>query len=43
MGDFFVLQMDDFFAEGVCFDTSKKGGRVSAKPTLPLSAKGSLR
>jgi hypothetical protein len=25
MGDFFLLQMDDFFTEGVCFDTSKEG------------------
>ena len=25
MGDFFLLQMDDFFTEGLCFDTSKEG------------------
>jgi hypothetical protein len=25
MGDFFLLQMGDFFMEGVCFDTSKEG------------------
>jgi hypothetical protein len=25
MGDSFLLQMDDFFTEGLCFDTSKEG------------------
>jgi hypothetical protein len=24
-GDFFLLQMDDFFAEGLCFDNRKEG------------------
>jgi len=43
MGDFFLLQMDDFFAEGVCFDNRKEGEGESAKPTLPHSAKVSLR
>ena len=35
MGDFFVLQMDDFFAEGVCFDTSKKGGKGERQTDAP--------
>jgi hypothetical protein len=25
MGDFFLVQMDDVFAEGVCFDNRKEG------------------
>ena len=25
MGDFFLLHMDDFFTEGLCFDISKEG------------------
>jgi hypothetical protein len=25
MGDFFVLQMDDFFTEGLCFDNQEEG------------------
>jgi hypothetical protein len=25
MGDFFLLQMDDFFSAGLCFDISKEG------------------
>jgi hypothetical protein len=25
MGDFFLVQMDDFFTEGVCFDNRKEG------------------
>ena len=33
MGDFFLLQMDDFFTEGLCFDTSKEGeGGVKSAP-----------
>ena len=26
MDDFFLLQVDDFFTEGVCFDNRKEGG-----------------
>jgi hypothetical protein len=25
MGDFFLARMDDFFAEGVCFDNRQEG------------------
>jgi hypothetical protein len=35
MGDSFLAQMDDFFTEGLCFDTSKEGKgerRLSAPP-----------
>ena len=41
MGDFFLRQMDDFFTEGLCFDTSLgrgKGERGVGAP--PFSAKG---
>jgi hypothetical protein len=43
MGYFLLAQMDDFFAEGMCFDTSKEGERGSANPTLPRSAKGKAK
>jgi hypothetical protein len=32
MGDFFVPQTDDFFTEGVCFDTSKEEERQPPPP-----------
>ena len=37
MGDFFLRQMDDFFTEGVCFDTPQGGGRGSVGLALPHS------
>jgi|SRR5215204_2805184 len=45
MGDFFLLQMDDFFTEGLCFDNRKEGEGGSAlwrSPILRRSAQASL-
>jgi hypothetical protein len=36
MGDIFLLQMEDFFAEGVCFDTSKEGEGGAPTPRSPI-------
>ena len=43
MGDFFLLQMDDDFGEGVCFDNRQGGGRGSVDLALPHSAKGKAK
>jgi len=41
MGDFFLPQMDDFFTEGVCFDTPKEGKGERQPHAPPLGkAKG---
>jgi len=43
MGDFFLLQMDDFFTEGLCFDTSKEGAgerRFGAPPFCEGQSEG---
>ena len=45
MGDFFLLQMDDFFTEGLCFETSKEGKgerRIGAPPFCEVPRRGSL-
>jgi hypothetical protein len=36
MGDFFLPQMDDFFTEGLCFDTSKEGEGGAPTPRSPI-------
>jgi hypothetical protein len=38
MGDFFLLQMDDFFSEGMCFDNRKEGKGERLTDSLPFSA-----
>jgi hypothetical protein len=43
MGDFFLPQMDDFFTEGVCFDTSKEGKGERQPPAPPFPAKGEAK
>jgi hypothetical protein len=43
MGDFFLLPMDDFFTEGLCFDTSKEGKgerRLGAPPLCEGQSEG---
>jgi hypothetical protein len=40
MGDFFLLQMDDFFTEGVCFDTTKEGEGGAPNLRSPLLCEG---
>jgi hypothetical protein len=43
MGDFFLLQMDDFFTEGLCIDYRKGGKgerRFGALPSAKGKAKG---
>ena len=45
MSEFFLPQMDDFFTEGVCFDTSKEGKgerRFGALPFCEAPHRGSL-
>jgi hypothetical protein len=41
MGDFFLLQLDDSFTEGVCFDNRKERERRPHAP--PFSAKDKAR
>jgi hypothetical protein len=36
MGDFFLPQMDDFFTDGLCFDTSKEGEGGAPIPRSPI-------
>jgi hypothetical protein len=36
MGDFFLPQMDDFFAESVCFDNRKEGEGAAPIPRSPI-------
>ena len=36
MGDFFLARMGDFFAEGMCFDTSKEGEGGAPTPRSPI-------
>ena len=36
MGDFFLARMGDFFAEGLCFDTSKEGEGGAPTPRSPI-------
>ena len=36
MGDFFVLQVDDSFTEGLCFDTTKEGEGGAPTPRSPI-------
>src|SRR5687767_1110942 len=40
MGDFFLLQMDDFFAERECFVTSKEGEGGAPTPRSPFLCEG---
>ena len=35
-GDFFLLPMDDYFTEGLCFDTSKEGEGGAPTPRSPI-------
>jgi hypothetical protein len=42
MGDFFLLQMDDYFTEDLCFD-NRKEGKGSVGLALPHSAKGKAK
>jgi hypothetical protein len=42
MGDFFLLQMDDSFTEGVYFDTSKEG-KGERQPHAPHSLRRAKR
>jgi hypothetical protein len=43
MDDSFLLQMDDSFTEGVCFDTSKDGEGKRRPHAPPFSAKGNAK
>src|ERR687894_2437037 len=36
MRDFFLARMGDFFAEGLCFDTSKEGEGGAPTPRSPI-------
>src|SRR5215208_254141 len=36
MGDFFLLQMDDSFTRGVCFDNRKEGEGGAPTPRSPI-------
>src|SRR5918999_1287838 len=36
MGDFFLLQMGDFFAEAMCFDSRKEGKGGAPTPRSPI-------
>ena len=38
MGDFFIPQMDYFFADGVCFDNRKEGKGERQADAPPFSA-----
>jgi hypothetical protein len=38
MDDFLLCQMDSFFTDGVCFDTSKEGGAPT--PRSPILCQG---
>src|SRR5215212_10178752 len=43
MGDFFVLQMDDEFGDGVCFDNRQGGGRGSVGLAFPPFCEGQAK
>src|SRR5215213_9359110 len=43
MGDFFVLQMDDEFGDGVCFDNRQGGRRGSVSLALPPFCEGQAK
>jgi hypothetical protein len=40
MGDFFLLQMDDFFTQEVCFDTPKEGEGRAPNRRSPILCEG---
>jgi hypothetical protein len=40
MGDFFLPQMDDFFADGVCFDNRKEGDGGALGGRSPILCDG---
>jgi hypothetical protein len=43
MGDFFLLQMDDSFTEGLCFDNPEEGKGERGVGAPPFSAKGKAK
>jgi hypothetical protein len=40
MGDFFLAHMEDFFTEGLCFDTTKEGEGGAPTPRSPILCEG---
>jgi hypothetical protein len=43
MGYFYLLQMDDFFSEGLCFDISKEGEGGAPTPRSPIVPRAKRR
>ena len=43
MGYFFLLQMDDSFAEGLCFDTPKEREGGAPTPRSPILCEGKAK